>query len=71
MMGDKEPKGVNVEDLDDDLLDGCSVDLTQDPDDDLTASLRPLFPDGDPSSAPDWQALASLSPDEEPHAPQD
>lgn len=34
---------------DDDFLDGCDVDFTAEPDDDLTASMRPLFPDGVPS----------------------
>ena len=35
---------------DDDHLDGCSIDFTEDPDDELTASLRPLFPDGKPNA---------------------
>lgn len=30
----------------DDTLDGCDLDFTIDPDDDETAALRPLFPDG-------------------------
>lgn len=42
----------------DDQLDGCDIDMTVDPDDDETAELRPLFPDGDPAKAPEWQALA-------------
>lgn len=28
--------------------DGCELDFTQHADDELTASLRPLFPDGQP-----------------------
>lgn len=42
---------------DDDMLDGCDLDFTEDADDELTASLRPLFPQGDPSKAPEWRAL--------------
>lgn len=41
----------------DDELDGCSVDFNLDPDDDETAELRPLFPDGDPSTANEWKEL--------------
>lgn len=33
-------------DTDDDLLDGCDLDFNEDPDDDETSALRPLFPDG-------------------------
>ena len=45
---------------DDDLLDGCEVDFTADPDDDETAALRPLFPDGvaDEGKADAWRELA-------------
>lgn len=44
---------------DDDFLDGCSLDFNEDPDDDETASLRPLFPDGtaDPERAAFWRDL--------------
>jgi hypothetical protein len=31
---------------DDDFLDGCDLDFTEDADDDETAELRPLFPAG-------------------------
>lgn len=31
---------------DDGELDGCDLDFTQDPDDDETAELRALFPEG-------------------------
>lgn len=34
---------------DDDFLDGCDLDFEASADDELTASLRPLFPDGVPS----------------------
>ena len=47
-----------VPDMDDnDFLDGCALDFSEDPDDDLTAELRPLFPDGDPSTADEWKVL--------------
>lgn len=42
---------------DEDLLDGCELDFTVDPDDDETAALRPLFPDGDPSAEKEWREL--------------
>lgn len=45
---------------DDDFLDGCDVDMTVDPDDELTQSLRPLFPDGDPSTEDQWRDLEAL-----------
>ena len=48
---------VPTDDDDDDTIDGCEVDFTEDPDDDLTASLRPLFPSGDPEEAEKWIAL--------------
>lgn len=41
----------------DDTLDASNVDFTEDPDDNITAELRALFPDGDPSSADDWKEL--------------
>jgi len=43
------------EDRDD--LDGCELDFTEDPDDEETAELRPLFPDGDPSTEGEWREL--------------
>lgn len=44
---------------DDDLLDGCDLDFTEAPDDDDTAEMRPLFPDGvaDEARAAEWRAL--------------
>lgn len=42
----------------DDTLDGCDIDFTPYLDDELTASLRGLFPDGDPALAGEWQELA-------------
>ncbi len=42
---------------DDDTLDGCSLDFTEDADDDETAALRPLFPDGNPAKAAEWAEL--------------
>ena len=52
---------------DDDFIDGCEVDFTEDPDDDETASLRPLFPDGlaDEAKADEWKALAQAVPEGE------
>lgn len=41
----------------DDVLDGCELDFAADADDELTASLRPLFPDGDPAKAGEWREL--------------
>ena len=40
-----------------DELDGCELDFAEDPDDDETAALRALFPDGDPSTADAWREL--------------
>jgi hypothetical protein len=37
--------------------DGCELDFTEDPDDDETASLRPLFPDGNPNTEQAWRDL--------------
>lgn len=37
--------------------DGCELDFTVEADDDETAALRPLFPDGDPAKAAEWHAL--------------
>lgn len=50
---------------DDDFIDGCEVDFTVDPDDDETAELRPLFPDGtaDDGKADEWRALAAAEPE--------
>lgn len=42
---------------DDDELDGCELDFTEDPDDDLTAALRALSPTGDPAEV---EAMAAL-----------
>lgn len=41
---------------DDDHLDGCDLDFTIDPDDDETADLRVLFPQG--PDTPDLEAQA-------------
>lgn len=46
-----------VDSPDDDNLDGCDLDFAADPDDDETAALRPLFPDGDPAAEAAWRAL--------------
>ncbi len=43
--------------LEDDLLDGCDLDFTEDPDDDETAELRDLFPSG--LDTPDLESLAA------------
>lgn len=48
----------------DDMLDGCELDFTDDPDDDETAQLRPLFPEGldTPNldqKAQEWQEVLS------------
>lgn len=40
---------------DDDEIDGCDLDMTADPDDDETAELRALFPDGVPSDK--WEGV--------------
>jgi hypothetical protein len=37
--------------------DGCELDFTEEPDDDETASLRPLFPDGNPNTEQAWRDL--------------
>lgn len=42
---------------DDDELDGCELDFAEDPDDEETEALRPLFPDGDPSRESEWREL--------------
>lgn len=42
---------------DDDALDGCELDFTVDPDDDETAELRALFPQG--TETPDIEARAA------------
>lgn len=42
---------------DDDELDGCALDFTEDADDELTASLRPLSPTGDPAEVEAYAAL--------------
>lgn len=47
----------DMDPVDDDFLDHPD-DLADDADDAETAELRPLFPEGDPSTAPEWQALA-------------
>lgn len=43
--------------MDDDFLDGCELDFTEEPDDDLTEALRPLFPSGDPAKAGEWKQV--------------
>ncbi len=40
-----------------DLLDGCELDFTLDPDDDETVLMRALFPEGDPARADEWRRL--------------
>lgn len=37
--------------------DGCAIDFVEHADDEETASLRPLFPDGNPETADAWKAL--------------
>lgn len=51
-------------DLDDDFLDGCDLDFTEDPDDEETQALRPLFPKGtdDAHLEPEWRALFDHDP---------
>ena len=44
--------------------DGCELDFDDDPDDDETASLRPLFPDGNPNTEQAWRDLFSEQPEE-------
>ena len=46
--------------------DGCELDFTEDADDDETASLRPLFPDGDSSKEEEWRELFPEGPTGEP-----
>lgn len=48
---------IDLDEDDDDAIDGCAVDFTEDPDDDETAELRALFPDADPSPAGEWNEL--------------
>ncbi len=47
---------------DDDHLDGCDADFTEEIDDARTAELRPLFPDGKPDAkaAALYKELAKL-----------
>ncbi len=40
----------------DDYLDGCDLDFTVERDSNLAASLRPLYPEGDPSLR-DWSGV--------------
>lgn len=52
-------------DEDDDFLDGCDIDFTVDPDDDETAELRTLFPQGAETPgletlAAEWRELGAL-----------
>lgn len=42
---------------DDEELDGCDLDFAAHADDEETAELRALFPDGDPARASEWQEL--------------
>lgn len=44
---------------DDDFLDGCDVDFTEQPDDDETVEMRALFPDGveDETKAAEWREV--------------
>lgn len=42
---------------DDDELDGCDLDFVAAADDDLTASLRALFPEGNEDHAAIWREL--------------
>lgn len=46
-------------DIHDDELDGCDLDFNEDPDDDETAALRPLFPQGLDSAETeaDWKTV--------------
>ncbi len=43
--------------LDEGGLDACDIRFDEFAEDDETAALRPLFPDGDPSTADDWHEL--------------
>lgn len=56
MCGVPKPKD------DDDQIDGCALDFAEAPDDELTASLRSLFPDGkkDPKKEALYKELAKL-----------
>lgn len=38
-------------------LDGCDVDFTEDPVDDETVALLPLFPNSDPALGETWKEL--------------
>lgn len=40
---------------DDGQLDGCDLDFTEDPDDDETAEMRALFPEGVPDNR--WEGV--------------
>lgn len=40
--------------------DGCALDFTEAPDDEETAALRALFPDGDPAKADEFRALFNV-----------
>lgn len=46
---------ADVDDILDDELDGCDLDFTDEPDDDETAELRPLFPNGEASDK--WKGV--------------
>ena len=48
---------MSAAEVDDDALDGCELDFTQDAVDDETAELLPLFPKG--LDTPDLEAKAS------------
>jgi len=39
--------------------DACDLDFTEDADDEETASLRPLFPEGNPNTEQAWRDLFS------------
>lgn len=67
MTDQPEPTAEAAEPPEDDDLDGCEIDFTADPDDDETASLRAIFPQGadtDPEQAAETiaalEALAVL-----------
>lgn len=49
--------------------DGCALDFAEHADDELTASLRPLFPDGDPAGAGEWRELEAAGALEAPWHP--
>lgn len=46
----------------DDELDGCDIDFAEHADDEETAELRPLFPDGDPAKAEEWRQVLAAHP---------